>query len=196
MRLSQWVIAGSVLLSAAGSFAANTKQEAVMGEDPSVSPKKVLVVYYSRTGNTKKIAEDIAKAVDADIEQLIDKKDRGGAGGYLIAGKDAARENPAEIEPVKTDPAKYGLVVVGTPVWAWNMSPAVRTYITAHKAALKDIAFFTSAGATKPDGIVGKMEALAGKKARASEGFFDRELKDTNTASYEAKLNAFISRLK
>lgn len=196
MRYLQWLIAGTVLLCAGGLFAGNTKQEAVMGASSSISSKKVLVVYYSRTGNTKKVAEDIARATKADVEQLIDKKDRSGAGGYIIAGKDAARENLADIEPVKNDPMKYDLVVLGTPVWAWNMAPALRTYITNNKAAFKNVALFTTAGATKPDKIVNKMETLAGKKSIATAGFFESDLKEKNHAGYEEKLNVFIERLK
>ena len=32
--------------------------------------KKILVIYYSRTGNTKKVAEDLARKLHADIEEV------------------------------------------------------------------------------------------------------------------------------
>ena len=32
---------------------------------------KVLVIYYSRTGNTKFVAEKIAQELEADIEEII-----------------------------------------------------------------------------------------------------------------------------
>ena len=35
-----------------------------------------LVVYYSRTGNTKAIGEAIAEALNADIDEIIDLKKR------------------------------------------------------------------------------------------------------------------------
>ena len=162
----------------------------------SVPQKKVLVVYYSRTGNTKKVAEDVAKALGADIEQLIDKKDYSGAMGYMKAGKDATKEKLAELGPVKTDVSKYGLVVLGTPIWAWNMTPALRTYITNNKASLKDIAVFTTAGGSKPDKIVKKIEDLSGKKAKISAGFLASEINDKDHAKYDAKLNAFVAGLK
>jgi flavodoxin len=170
------------------------KQGAGAGE--MIAPKKVLVVYYSRSGHTKKIAEDIGRQLNADVEQLIDRKDRSGAGGYLKGGRDASKEALTEIEPVKYDPAKYDLVVMGTPVWAWNMSPAIRTYITGNKAAFKEIAFFTSSGGSKPDKIVAKMETLAGKKAKASAGFFDSEHKEKARAKYEEKIKTFTAQLQ
>lgn len=175
----------------AGEPAAGVSKEASMD-----AQKKILVVYYSRTGNTKRVAEDIARVLNADLEGLIDKKDRGGMLGYIVAGKDAARENLAELEPVSKDPAQYDLVVLGTPVWSWNMAPALRTYIAGHKASFKQIAVFTTAGNTKPDKIAAKMEALAEKKASALAGFMESDLKEQNRAVYEEKLNAFVAQLK
>jgi flavodoxin len=189
------LIAVTVVLLAGQLHAANAP-EAVAGANPAVSPKKVLVVYYSRTGNTKKVAEDIARQLNADIERLVDKKDRSGAGGYVVAGKDATTGALAEIEPIQHDPAAYDLVVMGTPVWAWTMTPAVRTYIADHKAAFKEIAFFTSAAGSKPETTVKKMETLAGKQAEAFVGFFDREYKEKKRAAYEEKLNAFVAKLR
>jgi flavodoxin len=194
MRFAKLAVAGMMLCCA--GF--------VQAEEPAAAPdtavvagqKKILVVYYSRTGNTKRVAEDIARQLHADVEQLIDKKDRSGAGGYLGGGKDATRGTPAAIEPVQYDPAQYDLVVIGTPVWAWTMTPAVRTYIATHKAAFKEIALFTSAASSKPDRTVGRMEELAGKKARASVGFFDREYSEKKRAVYEEKLKAFVAHLR
>ena len=34
---------------------------------------------------------------------------------------------------VKKKTSKYDLVVVGTPIWAGNMAPAIRTYLRSHK---------------------------------------------------------------
>jgi flavodoxin len=40
--------------------------------------KKILVVYYSRTGMTKKLANSIANLLFADIEEIVDTKNRSG----------------------------------------------------------------------------------------------------------------------
>jgi flavodoxin len=157
--------------------------------------KKILVVFYSRTGHTKKIALDLAKKIDADTEEVVDTKDRSGAMGYMIAGKDASGEKTTEILPSTANPANYTLVVIGTPIWAWNMTPAIRAYITAHKAEFKNVAFFTSAGSTKPDKIVKKLEALSGKTAKASAGFFDKDQTEKHKAAYAGKLDAFAKAL-
>ena len=53
---------------------------------------KTLVVLYSRTGTTKKVGEEIAAALKADVEEIIDTKKRSGPIGYVQAGRDAMKK--------------------------------------------------------------------------------------------------------
>ena len=78
---------------------------------------KILVTFYSRTGNTRKIGNEIAEKLKADADEVVDKKPRGGVKGYLFAGRDAMKKKLAEIE-YRKDPAEYDLVIIGIPVWA------------------------------------------------------------------------------
>jgi hypothetical protein len=56
-----------------------------------VMTMKSLVVYYSRNGNSKFIAQKIAEKLGADTEEIIDKKNRRGWIGFLTAGRDATQ---------------------------------------------------------------------------------------------------------
>jgi flavodoxin len=47
------------------------------------SNRKVLVVFYSKTGHTREIAQDIAKHLDADLEEITDQKKRTGLLGFI-----------------------------------------------------------------------------------------------------------------
>ncbi|MBD3202852.1 hypothetical protein GF327_01035 [Candidatus Woesearchaeota archaeon] len=106
---------------------------------------KILVVYYSRTGKTEEVAKKISKRLKADIEKIIDKKSRKGILGYISGGKDAATRKLTKIGKIKNDPEKYDLVIIGTPVWARTMAPAIRTYLTKNKLK-KKVAFFCTCG--------------------------------------------------
>ncbi len=187
-----------LLFGASACFAAEAVPAPAAVPDTVKMPVKprTLVVFYSRTGHTRKVTEDLALLLGADVEELIDKKARAGMSGYLGAGKDALGEKLTELGPLKFNPADYELVVIGTPVWSWNMTPAVRTYLSAHKAVFGTVAFFTLSGKTAPDKIVKKMEVLTGKTARAFAGFVDADLKDQNRAVYEGKIRAFADKLK
>jgi flavodoxin len=107
-----------------------------------MSTMKTLVVYYTRTGKTKWVAETIAATLCADLEEVVDLKKRGGPIGWINGGKDATRRSLTEIAPSKRSPAEYDLVVIGTPIWAWSPTPAIRTYLAQNDLAEKKVALF------------------------------------------------------
>ncbi|MBN2301166.1 MAG: hypothetical protein JXN60_01485 [Lentisphaerae bacterium] len=100
---------------------------------------KILVAYYSQTGNTKKLAETIARKLNCDIDPISDKTDRKGILGWILAGRDAFFKRLTHIEHQKK-PADYDLVAIGSPVWAGTMAPAVRRYLSNNKCGT--VAFF------------------------------------------------------
>jgi flavodoxin len=114
---------------------------------------KTLVVYYSRTGNARFVAETIAAEVGADIEEVIDLKKRSGAFGFLSGGSDARRGKETKIAPTTKSPAGYDLIIVGTPVWAGRPSPAIRTYLKKNDLSGKKVAVFFAQGGKKPRAI-------------------------------------------
>ncbi len=111
-----------------------------------VGPVNALVVYYSRTGTTKKVARAISDFLEADLDTLIDAKKRRGIIGWLRAGRDAMKGALTTIHGDEHDPARYDLVLLGTPVWAGTMSAATRTYITHYCDQLGPVAFFATCG--------------------------------------------------
>ncbi len=120
---------------------------------------KSLVMYYSRTGNAKFVAETIASELGSDIEEIVDLKKRAGKLGWLSGGKDSMQEKETKIAPTKIVPADYDLIVIGTPIWAWRPTPAIRTYIANNDFSGKKVAlFFTIASDVKQ--AVEKTKAL------------------------------------
>ena len=61
-----------------------------------------LVVYYTRTNTTKNVASIIKDELDADVLEVIDKKNRQGPIGYLRGGLDAIRSKKTSIENMIT----------------------------------------------------------------------------------------------
>jgi hypothetical protein len=79
---------------------------------------KTLVVFYTRTGVTCKVAQLISKALNCDVEEIIDKKDRTGATGYILGGRDAMKKTLTELKSIKHKPNDCSMLIIGTPVWA------------------------------------------------------------------------------
>ncbi len=154
---------------------------------------KTLIVFYSRTGITKKVAQKIAGELGADIEELIDKEKRAGAIGYIKSGRDAMQKKLAEIEGLRYDPAAYDLVIVGTPTWAAAMACAVRTYLTRYKSGIKQIAFYATHGSSGGEKAIKQMAELSGLTGRADLVVTSKEAASDN---YADKFTAFIEKLK
>lgn len=88
-----------------------------------------LVIYYSRSGNTKKIARTIKNEVNADIIEIKDKTSRTGVFGFLKGVTDSIRNQDTKIEPAFIDVSKYDNIYVGTPVWASKPTPAIIQFL-------------------------------------------------------------------
>ncbi len=123
---------------------------------------KTLVVFYSRDGHTKRIALSLADLLKADCEELIDLANRRGIRGWLFAGRDAMRRKLTRLQKSAKPPADYDLVVIGSPVWAGNITPAVRTYLAEYGRQIKRAAFFCSKGGTAAKNLFPEMSAAAG----------------------------------
>jgi flavodoxin len=105
---------------------------------------KTLVIYYTRTGNAKFVAETIAAELGADIEEIVDLKNRQGKLSFMSAGRDAMRGKETEIAQTKRTPTDYDLIIIGQPVWAGNPTPAIRTYVNKNDLSGRKVALFFS----------------------------------------------------
>jgi flavodoxin len=107
---------------------------------------KSLVLYYSRTGKTKFVAETIAVELGSDVEEIVDLKSREGKLGWMSATQDASRGKETKIALTKKSPNDYDLLIVGTPVWAFSLTPAIRTYLKNVDLSGKKVALFFTFG--------------------------------------------------
>lgn len=153
---------------------------------------KTLVVYYSRTGYTRKIAEAIASACDADIEGLEDVKSRSGIFGYLRSAREALTKSLADIKPLNKEPAPYDLLILGTPVWAGHVSSPIRSYIEQHKNLFKQVAFFCTQGGSGAEKVLQNLVELCGKEPVATLALKDADIHKQN---YDDSLNQFLNLL-
>lgn len=143
-----------------------------------MTANKVLVVYYSRGGNTRRVADEIAQAFAAcDVEVIRDTVERRGILGYLRSVYQAVRGQQPELEPPRYDPGSYRLVVIGTPVWASSVCAPVRSYITAHAPQLGKVAFFLTHGGSGRARVFRQMAELTGKAPLATLGVRELELR-------------------
>jgi flavodoxin len=151
---------------------------------------KILVVYYSRTGYTRTLAGELAAALSADVDRLDDGRDRCGVLGYLRCAREALGKRTIELLPPAYDPSGYDAVVLGTPVWAGNISSPLRSYVAAHKTRLAQVAFFCTQGGSGAVKVFRDLAELCGKMPVATLAVNDHEI---NEHTYAQQLQHFAA---
>jgi len=154
--------------------------------------KKILIVYFSQSGVTRKYSQALAKKLNCDIEELKDKKKRNGFFGFIKNCIDAFKGKHTEIEKIKYNPSYYDLVIIGTPVWAGKMVPAVRAYIDENINEMKNVVFFTTQGAPTPQGCINEMVAYSNKKPVAIHSIERSKV----AKDFSEDIEEFVAKLK
>ena len=103
----------------------------------------ILCVYYSRTGNTEKLMQEIAADLNGELLKLDDGVDRSGLRGWLRSGLQAMSRRLPPVKPPETElPLSiYDLVIIGTPVWAGRCSSPVRSFLVEYGNELRRVAY-------------------------------------------------------
>ncbi|WP_219921589.1 flavodoxin [Rufibacter sp. XAAS-G3-1] len=116
---------------------------------PNLTPDKVLIVYLSRTNNTKAIAEIIHKKVGGALVAL--ELENPYPQNYRQIVDQVANENATGfLPPLKTkiaDIQSYDVVFIGFPTWGMQLPPPMKSFLRQYDLSGKTIVpFNTNAG--------------------------------------------------
>ena len=153
---------------------------------------KTLLVYYSRTGITKRIAEEISQLLNCDMEEIVDKEKRSGIIGYIKSGYETTRNKIPEIETPKHDLSQYDRLIIGTPVWANKMAVPVKAYLKQNKDQIPNMACFCTCGGTGIDATLKGISEYVDVSPSASFGLKSSEIK---SGSYKTVIENFVQDL-
>jgi flavodoxin len=152
----------------------------------------VLTIYFSRTGATRKIAEEIHARCGGELEPIEEPRGRAGILGYFRSAREALKRTTSKIRPAKLHPGNFDLVILGTPVWAGHMSSPMRAYLEAHKGELKRVAFFCTLGGSGAANVLAELAALCERVPVATVAVTDAEIKQ---GRYGRALDEFAAAL-
>ncbi len=152
-----------------------------------------LVVYYSRTGNNRTIAESIATKLSADIDEIVDKKNRQGRLNWLLAGRDSRAGKLTEIEYQK-NPQDYDTIIIGSPIWASRPIPPLRTYLQEVDLQGKRVAFFICSQSEAYNNMFPQLAEMTPDSEHI--GNFGIQEKRFKNEDYSADLDAFVEKVK
>ncbi len=110
--------------------------------------KKVLVAYFSRSGATKKVAQEIHRAVGGDLFEI--KEATPYPRDYNTAVKQAKQEIANGFKPALKNKipkiSEYDFIILGSPNWWSTIAPPVATFLTQADFSDKTIALVITHG--------------------------------------------------
>ncbi len=145
-----------------------------------------LVLYFSNTGNTKKVAEFIAEEMNADIYRIFPEVPYTSADlNYSDSSTRATREqNDPSARPALSGPVEgledYSTIFLGFPIW-WGQAPKLMyTLVESHDFSGKTIIPFCTSGSSPIGSSATNLHSTAGDAGNWLEG---RRFSRTTTKS-------------
>lgn len=159
---------------------------------------KRIIVYYSLEGNTEYIADKLSDALGAGKLRLIPEKayaDKGFA-KFFWGGKSAVMAEKPVLKPYDLD-ADFEEIIIGFPVWAGNITPPIRTFVSENKELLKGkrISVFACQSGSGAEKAFGKLRSLL-----ETDDFYCTAIfidpKNKPSEENDIRLNELIRKLK
>lgn len=138
-----------------------------------------LVLYYSNTGTTQKVAKALAERLGADLGEITCQTYLTWYGPLAMAWDTFTRHHP-RVSIVAPKDAHYDLVVIGGPVWAARAVPPVMSALAMMPRAGAMAVFVTCGGSRPnwpPEPAIAEMKIAAPSPVVASRIFREQEIR-------------------
>lgn len=155
------------------------------------SDAKQLVLYYSQTGSTKTVAEEIQKLLDTDIEVIELENPYTGTYDETLQRVKLEREsgNLPKLKPLKADLSKYEVIYLGYPIWFGTYALPIASLVKDHDFEGKKIVPFCTFGSGGMESAMEDLKKALPKAKIAEHGF---GIRDIRVAATPKELNRFL----
>jgi len=152
--------------------------------------QKKLVLYFSESGTTKAVAEELQKQLGADIESILPEEPY--SGNFQETMQRVQRENQSgtlpKVKSLKAKIADYDIIFLGYPIWGGTYASPVASLLKEQDFAGKKIVPFCTFGSgglnTSSDALV---KALPKAKIQAGYG-----VRQARVAAAAKELDRFL----
>ena len=159
---------------------------------------KTLIVYYSKSGNVRLLANKASQLLEADVEELIDNTKWTGIDGFFRRAHRAMVKGETKLSDTKYSPKDYEKILVLSPLWGPTVCPAIRTYLKRYKDSINELnlvvlgAFSNGSGAKEEAESIGyTLNSFMALLDKGQTGKKTGELQSENLT----KLTDFIAQL-
>ena len=117
-------------------------------QTPSEGGRRMLVAYFSHTGNTRAIARQIQEATGADVFEIVPANPYPESYGEVLArGRQELNDNMMpKLKSEVPDLAPYDVIFVGSPNWFNTIVPPVMTFLSGRDFTGKTLVPFMTHG--------------------------------------------------
>ncbi|MBP3848069.1 flavodoxin [bacterium] len=126
-----------------------------------MSENKILIAYYSYSGNTKLVAEKIKNITGGEIFEIKTIKEY--PRNYTDVVNLAKQEKEQDLRPElanKIDISNFDIIYLGTPVWWYTFATPIKTFLTEYDFTGKTIIPFCTHGGGGASATYSDMEKL------------------------------------
>lgn len=150
--------------------------------------RKILVVYFSATGNTAEAAKKLAEVTDGALYEIVPEQpytkediDYDNKQSRCWVENDNPEFRPG-IKNENLNVADYDLIFIGYPIW-WEKAPlVVNTFIESYDLKGKTLISFGTSATSKIDGSATALKNtypdLTWKKGKILNGMNEEEIKE------------------
>lgn len=154
---------------------------------------KSLVVYFSWSGNTRIVAEEIQKQTTADIYEIKPQSSYTENYSALldIAKKERSLSARPKISGSPTNITEYEIIFLGYPNWWGDMPMIIYTFLESYDLSGKTIAPFVTSGGSGFSRTISSIMTLA-PKSKIAKGLNVREAGEIKTRADITKWLSFV----
>lgn len=124
--------------------------------------EKILIAYYSKTGNTKRAAEEIAKMTGGTLHRIVPQKtypDSYFATVAVAKWESLKGEKPALADKVEGI-GSYDKILVGFPIWWFGCPQLIKTFMESYDFNGKKVYPFCTHGGSGPKNSTRDIKAI------------------------------------
>ena len=134
---------------------------------------KTLVLYYSQTGTTETVAQEIQKNLNADLETIKLENPYTGTYRELVEQVGKERESGVlpKLLPLTSDLSKYDTIFLGYPIWYGTYATPVASLVKEYTFEGKHIVTFCTFGSGGLEPAIQDLKKALPKADVAEEGF-------------------------
>lgn len=146
-----------------------------------------LIIYYSYTGTSRKVAQALAESRGWPIGEVLDDSPRS---GWLRCVVDSLLRRLPAVRYRGPDPSAYDRVILVSPVWVAHLAAPMRSFVAGNARSIAHYAVVTTMGSGGSDAVEAEIERLLGRPPLLCAEFLARHVDD---GTYAAELETFAA---